>query len=232
MALTLRSPSVTYWKLIDRLHRCFCLPHLISLTEDACFLDIPKIGSSFFKSTLCRNGYCKFGMGSSYPHSNIYPRPLIFNSSSINTIICFWKNPIDRFCSVIREKLIQSSNSWSPMSLPYGPSFDVEHVDDLIEFFVRQPYSVIDKHLLPQTLFHKPYRSHHSFRLLHHSQIDSVLLKYFPSQSFQSNYNISLVTDQSLFNRKNLSTHSLTLLSRFYQEDLLLSPSLSIDCLI
>lgn len=226
MSLSFRNPTLVFFKLCDRLNSLVHPPSIIQLNESACYIDVPKVASSFIKSSICSSGYVYAGAGPTRPHSNLFIRPSWKSLETTNRIICFWKDPIDRFCSVIREKFSLSSNPsrWSPYALPLPCTFyDSESIDYLVDRLVSLPHPFIDKHLLPQYCFSANYTQYSSFRLINHLFVGRELLSLGYQPEYFPDSKISLKTNPNLFTSSDMSKTSVQKLKNFYDCDYFLA---------
>ena len=136
-----RPPSVFFTKVVDNINSSFCKRNLIYITNDYLYLDIPKSASSFIKSLIISSHKLSLDCGPQYPHSAVFERPRIYKDISNVKVISFIKDPIDRFCSVVREKFklgsLDNNNKWSPYRFPLKSNTykfnDVEKMIDKIE---------------------------------------------------------------------------------------------------
>ena len=107
-------------KILDRVNSFFSKSDLIYLSPNYLYLDIPKSASSFIKSTIINSSNLSISCGAEYPHSSVFKRPKPYENINRFKIYSFIRDPIDRFCSVIREKFNISNDSlkteWSPYS--------------------------------------------------------------------------------------------------------------------
>ena len=227
MSLKLRRPSLLSFKLLSRAHSLFYAPNLLCVGDNCAVVDIPKVASSFIKFSLISEGYSLCGAGPNYPHSSVLRRPLRSQLNDLDLILCFWKDPIDRFCSTLRQKLPgQASNQWSPLALPVPGTFfyDLSQADRIVEICVNTPLSLLDKHLLPQTCFYSQYINLANFEIKNVSHLSSVLTELGLKSSSFPRESIALKTDASSFNASSLSTDSITALREFYADDYICKP--------
>ncbi len=220
-----RPPNVFFTKVVDNLNSSFCKRNLIYITNEYIYLDIPKAASSFIKSIIINTQKLSLDCGPNYPHSAVFERPRIYKDMSNFKIVSFIRDPIDRFCSVIREKFkLGSSNEkvkWSPFRYPLKfNTYKFDEVDKIINKIVKSPYSLIDKHLLPQSYFLDFYLGNKNLNIYETSAIKNVMTEILPEKVIWPSKSISLQTDKSLFNKNNLSQESLIKLNEFYKNDL------------
>ena len=116
-------------KLLDMTFSLVSYPDLINLNEDYFYIDIPKSGSSFIKSSIIQNGNSIIKISNKYPHSALFKRTLFINSIKGKKIITFIRDPIERFCSVVRQKILFNKNhrGFSPCK------FDLPLIDRQID---------------------------------------------------------------------------------------------------
>ena len=134
------------------------------------------------------------------------------------------RDPIDRFCSVVREKFkldISDKNSeWSPYRYPLkSNTYKFNDVEKMIDKIVKLPYSLIDKHLLPQSYFIDIHIGNRNLVIYETTEIKNIMGKILKEKFFWPSKSISLETDKSLFNKDNLSKESLQKLKKFYKND-------------
>ena len=134
------------------------------------------------------------------------------------------RDPIDRFCSVVREKFkldISDMNSeWSPYRYPLKfNTYKFNDVEKMIDKLVKLPYSLIDRHLLPQSYFIDIYIGNRNLIIYETTEIKNIMGKILKDKFFWPSKSISLETDKSLFNKDNLSQESLQKLKKFYKND-------------
>lgn len=196
---------------------------LILVDSNILYLSIPKTGSSFLKSSIISSNYCHFSMGIDYPHSAIFRRPSpLLSSLSDFKIVAFIRDPIKRFCSVFREKVLANSINkgfWSPYRIPTASKSYVDRHSEFISDLISAPRVLIDKHLLPQSHFLSPHMFRDNFFLFRDSCI-SDFVKMFPNHSSALPCSLYLRTDGSLFAEKDLTPDELCKLQRFYASDL------------
>ena len=106
MAYIIRKPNLMIIKLLDMTFSLVSYPNLIKLNKNYFYIDIPKSGSSFIKSSIIQNGNSIIKISEKYPHSALFKRTLLINSIKEKKIITFIRDPIERFCSVIRQKIL------------------------------------------------------------------------------------------------------------------------------
>ena len=225
MSIIARSPSVASMKAVDRLHQIFCIPGLIQVAPKIYVVDIPKSGSSFLKSALIASGNCSLSLSPVLPHAAVFKRPLRGRSLNHIKMYAFVRDPIDRFCSVVREKLLSSTlhrRGWCPYALSLGRRmYNISTVDAMISQFTTSRFSILDKHILPQSCFWSNYFGLPGFQLLPSSSIGDFLVSSGIDPIFFPDSSVSLVTDKSVFSRADLTESSLDALSYFYRSDLL-----------
>lgn len=224
MSYILRAPHLLAPKIIDRISSSFSLDRqLISVNKNVLYLDIPKTGSSFIKSSLVVSGHVHYSVGHAHPHSVIFkrPRPFLDDISSCN-IYAFVRDPILRFCSVYREKFLANAHnkgSWSPSRIN---SFTTE-MNVSPSIFIRRlielPLYNVDKHLLPQYIYIKRFLGLPNFTLLPVSSIsDFISSNVAVDLSYPEPF--ALKTDPSVFSPKDLTKVDLELLSVYYASDI------------
>lgn len=225
MAYVLRSPLVMSLKIGDALSSSFSCRSLLRISDDVCIVDIPKSGSSFVKSSLISAGMVNLALSPSHPHAALFKRPFCVEPRMDMRIYAFVRDPIDRFCSVVREKLLNNtlhSRGWSPYKLGCARRhFTIHEVDEMIELFTRLPFFRVDKHLLPQSHFWSQYFPFPGFRLKPLSGIRSFLTEHGIGPSCHPSSSISLVTDKHLFSADSLTASSLARLKAYYRSDML-----------
>ena len=219
-----RPPSVFFTKVVDNINSSFCKRNLIYITNDYLYLDIPKSASSFIKSLIISSHKLSLDCGPQYPHSAVFERPRIYKDISNVKVISFIRDPIDRFCSVVREKFklgsLDNNNKWSPYRFPLkSNTYKFNDVEKMIDKIVKLPYSLIDKHLLPQSYFIDIYISNRNLVIYETTEIKNIMGKILKEKFFCPSKSISLETDKSLFNKDNLSQESLQKLKKFYKND-------------
>ena len=79
MAYIIRKPNLMIIKLLDMTFSLVSYPNLINLNEDYFYIDIPKSGSSFIKSSIIKNGNSNIKISNKYPHSALFKRTLFIN---------------------------------------------------------------------------------------------------------------------------------------------------------
>ncbi len=220
-----RPPKVFFIKVFDNINSSFCKRNLIYITNNYLYLDIPKSASSFIKSLIISSQKLSLDCGPKYPHSAVFERPRFYKDISNFKIISFMRDPIDRFCSVVREKFkldISDKNSeWSPYRYPLkSNTYKFNDVEKMIDKIVKLPYSIIDKHLLPQSYFLDIYLGNKNLVIYETSEIKNKMSKILTKEVVWPSKSISLKTDKSLFNKDNLSHESLQKLKIFYKNDL------------
>lgn len=211
-------------KIIDKLNSLISQKNLIYLNSNYLYLDIPKSASSFIKSIIISSNNLGLNCGPNYPHSAVFKRPRINEDISRFKIISFMRDPIDRFCSVIRQKFqLENKNQnimWSPYIKPLKfLRYKFSEVDLLIDRIVNQPLAIIDKHLLPQSYFINFYSRNNNLEIFKTSQIENKLSSIFDNDIVWPSKNIALKTDKSLFNSKDLTQKSIMKLKDFYKMD-------------
>ena len=223
MSYILRKPNLMFIKFIDKSNSLLSYPNLINLKNNYFYLDIPKCGSSFIKSTIIEEGGSLINLSSSYPHSALFKRPLLINSINEKQIITFVRDPIERFLSVIRQKMMNKEYfkyGWNPSKLPFHSKlFDISKINEFIKELISLPINQIDKHIIPQVKFLEHYQTHKKIKIFHTSDISKVLLKIGIKSSSFPNKKISLKTDTNLFNINDLNKGAVRLLKDFYAED-------------
>ena len=221
----LNKPNKIYLvKLIDRLNATFSKKNLIYINSNYLYLDIPKSASSFIKAIIIKSNNLRINCGPNYPHSAVFKRPRFNDDISSTIIISFIRDPIDRFCSVMREKFKLGSNNknikWSPYVKPLKfIRYDFNEVELIIERLVNFPLETIDKHLLPQSYFINLYSQKYNIEIYKIGEIENKLSSILINQVDWPSKTISLETDKSLFNRKDLTKNSLIKLKDFYKLD-------------
>ena len=227
MAYVLRSPLVMSLEIGDAVSASCSHRALLQISDNAFIVDIPKSGSSFVKSSLISAGMVYFSLSPSYPHAALFKRPLCIEPLVDMNIYAFVRDPIDRFCSVVREKLFNNtlhSRGWSPYRFGVARRhFTIHDVDEMIKLFTRLPFSRVDKHLLPQSYFWSQYFPFPCFRLRPLSGISDFLTEHGIGPSCHPSRSISLVTDKHLFSADSLTASSLARLKDYYRSDLMLS---------
>ena len=223
MSLVFRSPLLSTYKILDRAQAVACHPHLIKLSRNVAIVDIPKSGSSFIKSTIISAGLAKASISSVFPHSAIFSRMSKYSTLNHTAVHAFVRDPIERFCSVVREKLISNSlhpHGWSPYaSILSTKRYDIKIVNDIVADFVDAPFCHIDKHLLPQSIFWSPYISLPSFSLHSVESLRQFFSEFGIDPANYASSAVSLVTDPALFSPSHLSSLSLEKLYQFYKSD-------------
>ena len=223
MAYKIRKPNLMLLKILDKTYSLISYSNLINLKKDYFYLDIPKSGSSFIKSSIIQDGNTIINISNKYPHSALFKRPLFYNSINKIKIITFIRDPIERFCSVVRQKMMNKKffkDGWNPSKFPFkGNLYPLPKVNELINDFINLPMNQIDKHIIPQNIFIKKYQNNFNLKIFHDSDIPKILLKIGISESSFPDNKISLKTDSNLFNTNDLSNKSVNLLKSFYSED-------------
>ena len=223
MAYIIRKPNLMFIKLIDKSHSLFSYPNLINLKNNYFYIDIPKCGSSFIKSTIIKEGDSLINISSFRPHSALFKRPFFLNSIDEKSLITFIRDPIERFLSVIREKMIKIESfnyQWNPANYSFlSRSYKLSEMDAFVNELVNLPLYKTDKHIVPQSIFVKKYNNHKKLKIFHISLISKVLLEIGIKNCSFPDKKISLKTDPSLFNINNLSNKSISLLKTYYSED-------------
>ena len=221
-------------KIIDKLNSYFSKPDLIYLSSNYLYLDIPKSASSFIKSTIIDYSDLWISCGTQYPHSSVFKRPRLHQNISQFKIYSFIRDPIDRFCSVIREKFNISNNfsetQWSPYShlLKYK-NYKLDNIEKMILDFVKYPYFMIDKHLLPQAYYLEKYYKNENLFIYRTNEIRNKLTEIFPRPLIFPNENIALKTDKNLFNKNCLSKNAILKLEEYYKNDYIFMEKISLN---
>ena len=219
-----RPISIFIPKIIDRLNSYFSKPDLVYITKNHLYLDIPKSASSFIKSIIINTSDLSISCGEKFPHSSVFKRPRLNENISQLKILSFIRDPIDRFCSVIRQKFniknYPSKNEWSPYCylLKYK-KYKLDNLEQMITDFVNYPYLMLDKHLLPQSYYLEKYNKCENLLIYRTSDIKDKLSEIIPGPLFIPNESISLKTDKNIFNNQFLSKKSLMKLKNFYKKD-------------
>ena len=219
-----RPPNVFFTKVVDNINSSFSKRNLIYITDGYLYLDIPKSASSFIKSLIISSQKLSLDCGPKYPHSAVFERPRIYNEISNFKIISFVRDPIDRFCSVVREKFklgsSDNNSTWSPYRYPLKfNTYNFNDIENMIDKIVKLPYSIIDKHLLPQSYFIDLYLNKKNLYIYETSEIKNKMSEILTEKVAWPSKTISLKTDKSLFNEDNLSQESLQKLRNFYKND-------------
>lgn len=224
MSFVFRSPLISGVKIADCIHKSFCHPNLIEIADQTFIVDIPKSGSSFLKSSLIAAGRSSFSFSPRLPHTALFSRPLRCQELFESKIFAFVRDPIDRFCSVVREKIMQSSlhaHGWSPYLFSFGRQFyDCTAIDAMVNEFTTSPFWLLDKHILPQAYFWSPFLSLPGFQLLPLSSMNDFLCSSGIDSVFFPDTRVSLKTVKSDFCSSDLSDLSVGRLSSFYRSDL------------
>ena len=224
MAYIIRKPNLMIIKLLDMSFSFVSYPNLINLNKNYFYLDIPKSGSSFIKSSIIQNGNSIFKISNKYPHSALFKRNLFINSIKDQKIITFIRDPIERFCSVVRQKVLcnQHRRGFSPckFNLPFvDKEFYYFEIEELIKKIDKLPIFRTDRHIVPQFKFIKDYLNHPNFEILHTSQITNKLLEIGIKEASFPNKEISLQTSKEIFNKNHLNLESIKILKNYYRED-------------
>ena len=211
-------------KLLDMTFSLVSYPDLINLNEDYFYIDIPKSGSSFIKSSIIQNGNSIIKISNKYPHSALFKRTLFINSIKDKKIITFIRDPIERFCSVVREKIFLNKYlGWfspSKFNLPFiDREFYSFEIEELIKKIDKLPIFRTDRHIIPQFNFIKHYINHPNFEIFHSSQITNKLFEIGIKESAFPNKEISLQTSKDIFNKNHLNLESIQILKNYYKED-------------
>ena len=224
MSYILRKPGILIPKIVDKISTFLAYDKsLIVVDDDRIIVDIPKTGSSFIKSALIASGRCIYSRGPSYPHSAVFIRPCPFsNDLSSYKIFAFVRDPLQRFCSVYREKVLcnaYNKGRWSPRQ---NSLFSLPHRMDsslLLRELISLPLHNVDKHLLPQYCFFKKFITLPNLTLLPSSCISDFVSSFVPS-GVTIPVSSALKTDPSLFGPNNLDSSSLQQLRIYYASDL------------
>ena len=224
MAYIIRKPNLMILKLLDMTYSLACYPYLISLNKNYFYIDIPKSGSSFIKSSIIQNGNSIIKISKKYPHSALFKRNLIFNSIKEKKIITFIRDPIERFCSVVRQKIVGNNyiGGFSPskFNLPFiDREFYSYEIEELIRKIDKLPMFRTDRHIVPQFNFIRQYLNHPNFEILHTSQINKKLLEIGIKEDSFPNKEISLQTSRDIFNKTHLNNESIKILKSYYRDD-------------
>lgn len=223
MAYKIRKPDLMLIKILDKTYSLISHPNLINLNKDYYYLDIPKSGSSFVRSSIIKDGNSIINISNKYPHSALFKRTLYWNSIDQKKIISFIRDPVERFCSVVRQKMMNkkfSKEGWNPSKFPWsGKLYTLSNVNQLINDFINLPFNQTDKHIIPQSIFIKKYSKNDNLKIFHVSNMSKILLEIGISESSFPDDKISLKTDSNLFNINNLSNNSIGLLKSYYSED-------------
>ena len=223
MRLIFRKPQVMFMKLVDKGNEFVSHPNLINLKNNYFYIDIPKCGSSFIKSTIIKDGNSIINLSNAYPHSALFKRTLFINSIKEYQIITFIRDPIERFLSVIRQKMMNKKYfkyGWNPSKFPFhGELYQISNINKFIYKLISLPLNKVDKHLIPQYKFIEYYQTHQKLKIFHTSDISKLLLQIGIKNSSFPDRKISLKTDLSLFNIKNLNDNLIKLLKDYYYED-------------
>jgi len=211
-------------KILDRVNSFFSKSDLIYLSSNYLYLDIPKSASSFIKSTIISSSDLSISCGSEYPHSSVFKRPRLYQNINRFKIYSFIRDPIDRFCSVIREKFNISNDSlkkeWSPYSyLLKHKKYKLDNIDNMICDFVKCPYFIIDKHLLPQAHYLEKYYKRENLLIYRTNDLKNKLPEIITGPLIFPNEKIALKTNNNLFNKDHLSKKALLKLKQYYKKD-------------
>ena len=219
-------------KIIDRLNLYISKPDLIYICSGYLYLDIPKSASSFIKSIIISSSDLSISCGKDFPHSSVFKRPWLYQNISQYKIYSFIRDPIDRFCSVIRQKFNISNdsydNEWSPYSylLKYK-KYKLDNIEKMIFDFVKCPNFMLDKHLLPQASFLEKYNKNQNLFIYRTKDIKKKLNEILPQPLIPPDDNIALKTDKNLFNKNCISKNALSKLEKFYKKDYLFMEKIS-----
>lgn len=224
MAYRIREPNLMIMKLLDMSFSLVSYPYLIKLNKNYFYIDIPKSGSSFIRSSIIQNGNSIMKISNKYPHSALFKRTLFINSIKGKKIITFMRDPIERFCSVIRQKILGNKylKGFSPckFTLPFiDKEFYSYEIEDLIKKVDKLPMFITDRHIVPQFNFIRHYIGHPSFEILHTSQITKKLLEIGIEETSFPNKEISLQTSTDIFNKNHLNSESIQILQNYYRDD-------------
>lgn len=225
MAYAIRKPNLIIMKLLDMTFSLVTYPNLINLNKDYSYIDIPKSGSSFIRSSIIQEGNSIINISNRHPHSALFRRTLFYKSIYEIKIISFIRDPIERFCSVVRQKIFDKKffkGRFNPcnFSLPLiEKEFNSEQIDEMIKKIDKLPYFRTDKHIIPQYEFIKHYQNHPNFELLHTSQITNKLLGIGFKETSFPNKEIALLTNPDIFNKSDLSIESIRILRKYYRKD-------------
>lgn len=223
------SPLASVGKTLNFFHKSVSInPYLIKISEKVYIVDIPKSGSSFLKSNLIIGKKALFTIcGPSKPHASLYHRPLMIPGidSTLRTskIYAFIRNPIDRFCSTMREKLY-SFPTWQPSRFYLSTGFSKNNdfmtsVDLVIKYLENSNTKLasVDKHLLPQSYFLDNLINRYNVNLRPISDLANFV-QYFVNLD-KLCYSYSLRTDEDVFSPSSLTSHQLKSLNNFYSYD-------------
>ena len=219
-------------KIIDRMNSYISKADLIYICKGYLYLDIPKSASSFIKSIIISSSDLSISCGKNFPHSSVFKRPRLYQNISQFKIYAFIRDPIDRFCSVIRQKFNISNDfcntEWSPYSylLKYK-KYKLDNLERMIDDFVMCPNSMLDKHLLPQAYYLEKYYKNQNLFIYKTKDIKNKLREIMPEPLIFPSENISLKTDKNLFNKNCLSKNALSKLQKFYKKDYLFMEKIS-----
>tara|TARA_A100001035_G_C27690621_1_gene457606 strand:+ start:112 stop:819 length:708 start_codon:yes stop_codon:yes gene_type:complete len=224
MAYIIRKPNLMIIKLLDMSFSLVSYPNLINLNKNYFYIDIPKSGSSFIRSSIIQNDNSIFKISYKYPHSALFKRTLLINSIKEKKIIAFIRDPIERFCSVVRQKILGNKylRGFSPtqFNLPFiDREFYSYEIEDLIKKIDRLPMFRTDRHIVPQFKFIRQYINHPNFEVFHTSQITKKLLEIGIEEASFPNKEISLKTSRKIFNKDHLNYESIKILKNYYRED-------------
>ncbi len=222
MSYSLRNPIVSFIKILDLTQASLCHKNLIYIDKNNLIIDIPKSGSSFIKSNLIYNNRSLLSINENFPWSAIFKRPLKTNDAldKVDNIYAFIKDPIDRFCSVYREKVMNhkfSRKKWSPKANNLNIFNSKENsIDNILKFISHSNYNQIDKHLLPQFKFIEPYLDNNKLKIYPIKKLTDFANIFFDKNLF---FESCLKTDKNLFDRDNISKKNIKLLKEFYKDD-------------
>lgn len=223
MAYKIRKPNLMLIKILDKTYSLISHPNLIKLNKDYLYLEIPKSGSSFIRSSIIQDGNSIINISNKYPYSALFKRTLYWNSIDEKKIISFIRDPIERFCSVIRQKMMNKKffkEGWNPSKFPWkGKLYTISNINQFINEFINLPFDQTDKHIIPQNIFIKKYSNNENLKIFHISNMSKILLDIGISESSFPDSKVSLKTDSKLFNIENLSNDSIRLLKNYYSED-------------
>ena len=224
MAYIIRKPNLMLIKSFDMTFSLASHPNLINLNKEYFYIDIPKSGSSFIKSSIIQSGNSIYKISNKYPHSALFKRTLFFNSIKEKKIITFIRDPIERFCSVVRQKILCKKylGGFSPckFNLPFiDRKFYSYEIEDLIKKIDEVPIFRTDRHIIPQFQFIRHYLNHPNLEILHTSKITNKLLAIGIKEASFPNKEISLHTKKDTFNQNHLNQESIKILKNYYIED-------------
>ncbi len=223
MAYKIRKPNLMFIKILDKTYSLISHPNLIKLNKDYFYLEIPKSGSSFIRSSIIQDGNAIINISNKYPYSALFKRNLYWNSIDEKKIISFIRDPIERFCSVVRQKMMNKKffkDGWNPSKFPWeGRLYTLSNINQLVNDFINLPINQTDKHIIPQNIFIKKYQNNDNLKIFHISNISKTLLEIGISEKSFPDEKISLKTNSNLFNTNDLSNKSISLLKSYYAED-------------